>query len=260
MIFDLEYKQEILEEEIEDNILEQQTKHQNLQLEIQKLDAALNMTVSHWEDMKSGHKEFANKTLEMLASIIDMANPPNEQDKNDNNDNIDGLDVIDDTEESTTANPSSSTEYPRYYNCSSVRKFAPSEVKCTASSEFSPRYSCAKAFDGVLAIGKQKSAWASKGEGIGAWIEARFENLKSIHQLKLLQRHYPGEANKKIEIQFKDSKHYATLPAKGDKHWNIIKLPNSVVTDVIKISVKEVYGTVNNGFKEIQILGCDFQS
>ena len=94
---------------------------------------------------------------------------------------------------------------------------------------------------------------------MGAWIEASWGGPRAVKQIKLLQRHYPGEANKKIELEFGNTglRHTATLRAKGDKHWNIIKLSNGVITDRVRITVKEVYGTLNNGFKEIQFLGCE---
>ena len=146
-----------------------------------------------------------------------------------------------------------------------MTKIAPAEVTCTASSQFSRKFGCKKAFDGHLAIGKQRNSWASAGEGVGAWIEARFVDkerqpvVKVIHQLKLLQRHFPGEANKKVEIQFGEGgpRQVATLPARGDKHWNIIKLSSGVVADRVRVTVREVYGTVNNGFKEIVMFGCN---
>ena len=43
-----------------------------MQLEVSKLEAALNMTVSHWAQMRSGHGEFANRTLTILNSLLDM--------------------------------------------------------------------------------------------------------------------------------------------------------------------------------------------
>ena len=49
-----------------------------------------------------------------------------------------------------------------------------------------------KAFDGVLAMGRKKSAWASRGEGVGAWIHAEFNKMKAVSQIKLLQRVFPG--------------------------------------------------------------------
>jgi hypothetical protein len=75
--------------------------------------------------------------------------------------------------------------------------------------------------------------------------------------MKILQRHFPGESNKKIELQLSSGwKQTARLPAKGDRHWNIIGLSSAVITDWVRITVKEVYGKVNNGFKEIQFFGC----
>ena len=47
-----------------------------------------------------------------------------------------------------------------------------------------------------------------------------------------------------------------TISVQGDRHWNIISLSKPVMASWVKITVKAVYGTVNNGFKEIQIFGC----
>ena len=146
-------------------------------------------------------------------------------------------------------------------NCSDVEKFPPSEITCEASSQLHRRYGCKKAFDGLLSVGKKKNSWASKGEGVGAWIKATFSSKKSISQLKLLQRNFPGEANKKVEIEFSPRmEQLATLPAKGDRHWNIIKLSRNIPAEYVKITVKEVYGHANNGFKEIEIYGCDYNN
>ena len=59
-----------MEDEIETNALDQSLRLADLQMEILKLETALNMTVSHWAEMKSGHGEFANKTLTVLASLM----------------------------------------------------------------------------------------------------------------------------------------------------------------------------------------------
>ena len=41
----------------------------------------------------------------------------------------------------------------------------------------------------------------------------------------MLQRHWVHEANKKVLLQFENNvMAAATLPAKGDRHWNIIKV------------------------------------
>jgi hypothetical protein len=46
------------------------------------------------------------------------------------------------------------------------------------------------------------------------------------------------------------------LCLQGDRHWNIISLSRAVAASWVKITIKEVYGRVNNGFKEIQFFGC----
>ena len=263
MIADLESTQEVLEEEIESSALAESLNHADLQLQILKLEAALNLTVSHAAELRAGHSALANRTLALLASVVELARttapPPDTS-------TIDGVEVTPAPAPSPAPAPGPAPQdQPRFRNCSEVTKIAPAEVTCTASSQFSRKFGCKKAFDGHLSIGKQRNSWASAGEGVGAWIEARFVDkerqpvVKVIHQLKLLQRHFPGEANKKVEIQFGEGgpRQVATLPARGDKHWNIIKLSSGVVADRVRVTVREVYGTVNNGFKEIVMFGCN---
>ena len=42
-----------------------------------------------------------------------------------------------------------------------------------------------QAFDSKLKIGKKGSAWASRGEGVGAWILATFSRPVKIVKLKV---------------------------------------------------------------------------
>ena len=104
--------------------------------------------------------------------------------------------------EEETVNNSTSPARKLFQNCTQPAKFKPKQITCEASSVFNRNFGCKKAFDGKLAIGKAKSAWASKGEGVGAWIKASFNQAYAVTQLKLLQRHFPGESNKKVEILF----------------------------------------------------------
>ena len=150
-----------------------------------------------------------------------------------------------------------------------------------------------QAFDNKLKIGKEGSAWASRGEGGGAWILATFSRPVKIVKLKvgllnpqrskvsvrmipgqILQRHNPVESNKQISLDTSSGwSQTANLPSKVnifvekisvsefqvDHHWNVISLSKPVTTSWLKITVKLLYGTVNNvnnGFKEIQIFGC----
>jgi len=264
----IDFRQEVMEEEAEQNQYNQESRNEDFDLEIMKLETALNLTVSHWAELKSGHSEFANRTLDLLNDLVELSQRTT---PDANEEEIDSIEAIEDnditkppdqgisvtTESSSVAGSTTITAKPVFQNCTNEKKIPPSAITCEASSEFNRKFGCRKAFDGNLSIGKRKNAWASKGEGVGAWIMAKFDKTYAVNQLKILQRHFPGESNKQVEIQFSSGlKQLATLPAKGDKHWNIVRLSNGVLTSSVKVTVKEVYGTVNNGFKEIQIFGC----
>ena len=106
-------------------------------------------------------------------------------------------------------------------NCHYPKPFDPSEITCQASTELDTESGCKQAF----LVGKKKSSWASKGEGVGAWIKATFPSKKYITKLKLLQRNFPGEANEMVEICVRRpppgssclQEHLATPEKKGDK-------------------------------------------
>ena len=125
---------------------------------------------------------------------------------------IDGVEAdLDKTEQvpesgsgSTTTSPQAgpgSSSPPPSSKCSGpkVKKLKPGNITCTASSYFGPRWNCKKvtfqnipiyplnvqAFDNQLKIGKKGSAWASKGEGVGAWILATFSTPVKIVKLKV---------------------------------------------------------------------------
>ena len=128
-------------------------------------------------------------------------------------------------------------------------------INCEASSQLNEEHDCWKAFDGFC---NRNNGWASKGEGVGAWIKATLSSEKLVSNLKLRQRNMPGEGNKKVEIEVSPTEnHLDTLRLKGDRSWNNIKLSRNVLTKYVKITIKEVYGQVNNGFKEIEIYECD---
>ena len=92
---------------------------------------------------------------------------------------------------------------------------------------------------------------------MGAWVLATFSRKVEITKIKVLQRHNPGEANRSVRLETSEGwSKGASLPAKGDRHWNIISFSKPVVAAWVKITITEVYGTVNNGFKEIQFFGC----
>jgi len=145
-------------------------------------------------------------------------------------------------------------------SCANPKLLESSMITCTASSEYSGDYVCQKAFDGPGKMPCEddwKNGWATKGEGVGAWIKAEFVEVIAIKKLRIKQRIGSWEQNSGIEIAFdggvkKDFK----LDVKGCKSWNIINLSEPVATRTMKIRISSVYGTDNNGFKEIEIYGC----
>merc|ERR1719326_381175 len=56
-------------------------------------------------------------------------------------------------------------------------------VSCEASSEAGEAYGCRSAFDS-----KDDTAWATDGEGTGAWIDATFEGSWDIDAVTILQK------------------------------------------------------------------------
>lgn len=138
MLADLDMKQEIMEEELESQALDQTLKLADLQMEILKLEAALNMTVSHWAEMKSGHGEFANKTLAVLASLMKLATRvTTESPASSTMDDVEA----EDEEEVTPAPEDSPSSTPLvFHNCTELVKFESSDISCTASSEFNRKF------------------------------------------------------------------------------------------------------------------------
>ena len=81
-----------------------------------------------------------------------------------------------------TSTPSTQTNTS---DCQAPKKVKPRAITCTSSSSLAPNWSCRKAFDNVLKIGKAGSAWASRGEGRGAWIMATFDREVRLTKIKV---------------------------------------------------------------------------
>jgi len=146
-------------------------------------------------------------------------------------------------------------------SCADPKLLESSRITCTASSEYSGDWGCQKAFDGEAPCNQNwpysGTSWATKGEGVGAWIKAEFVEVIAIKKLRIKQRFSMVEQSSGIEIAFdggvkKDFK----LGVKGCYSWNIINLSEPVATRTMKIRISSVYAKVNNGFKEIEIYGC----
>jgi len=124
---------------------------------------------------------------------------------------------------------------------------------CTASSEYSSTWSCMKAFDGVTAQGRKASAWASKGEGAGSWIQANFKAPAELSKFSYMQRECQCEHNKGIVLEFSDGSIQSFILSKSNL-LQTFKL-DMVTTTYVKVYIITTYTKVNNGAKEIQFFG-----
>jgi len=238
---------ERVQKEAEESWLEGDKLNEEFSAELAKIASALNNSFSHWKELQAGHTEVAERTMEILAALQGVRSALSRSTERD----------MEAVPSSGPLSPPPSAPSPTCTG-SQIKKLKPGNI--TASSHIGPVCSCEKAFDNKLKIGKEGSAWASRGEGGGAWILATFSRPVKIVKLKILQRHNPVESNKQISLDTSSGwSQTANLPSKVDHHWNVISLSKPVTTSWLKITVKLLYGTVNNvnnGFKEIQIFGC----
>lgn len=61
-----------------------------------------------------------------------------------------------------------------------------SSAHCTASSQYSPNWSCKKA------LIEGPTTWASKGQGVGAWIEFNLPAGTNVAEVHVAQRNNKG--------------------------------------------------------------------
>ncbi len=73
---------------------------------------------------------------------------------------------------------------------------------CTGqSSHFNAQFDCSNALDGKLST---ENEWASKGEGVGAYMTVQFTKRCTIDRIRLVQRVSHKELNREIQLCFED--------------------------------------------------------
>eukprot|EP01047_Picozoa_sp_COSAG01_P017021 COSAG01_NODE_889_length_12914_cov_3.351775_1_plen_4223_part_10 len=121
-------------------------------------------------------------------------------------------------------------------------------VSCAASTMFSTSQSCQKAFDGMIT-----TDWVTKGQGVGAWIRFDLQGAnQTVNLLKIRQRD-GSEKNQDCLVSFSDGTS-VTITLANDNSVQSVALP-TVTTTYVKLEIKSVYHTINNGFKEVEIWG-----
>jgi hypothetical protein len=114
---------------------------------------------------------------------------------------------------------------------------------CVASSE-KENYKCEAAFNGKLRD-QEGGMWASNNEGIGAWIIVNFKGLYQLSRFQYKDRKNPAERNSKIELTFSGGE-TVIYNLKNTDEVHDLKI-ESIKTTMVKITIRGVYGTINNG-------------
>ena len=153
--------------------------------------------------------------------------------------------------------------YDRETSCENPRLLADHEIVCTASSEHSPPWSCEKAFDKTATEdweNEEGNTWATKGKGVGAWIKAYFKKPHQVKKIQLIQRANEDERNREVELEFSEGETKKWVLEKGRQSTQIqssLTLGSAILTRSLKVTITEVFNTINNGWEEVKIYVCD---
>ena len=140
-------------------------------------------------------------------------------------------------------------------------------TSCSASSEYSKNFICENAYGAhgaFAANGNSHTEWATRGEGVGSWIELDFQEPIYINSMMYINRAY-GEANRRVKLTFSDGSSQEPdqdlwRPPNYQPGWaeeaetrekSTVPL-NGVGTSSVKIEVLEVWSINNNGAREIE--------
>ena len=94
-------------------------------------------------------------------------------------------------------------------------------------------------------IDEENGMWATRNEGQGAWISIKFKQLIQLSRLEYINRRNPAERNSIIELTY-DNGDIQTINLKNTSEIREINL-KPIKTTSVKILIKSVYGTINNG-------------
>jgi len=122
---------------------------------------------------------------------------------------------------------------------------SPAYSECNSSSFWESNWKCENGLNGQNRD-TEGGIWASRREGIGAWIEVTLKDSYHLTRVEIKNRRNAQERNSLLEILFSN----------GRKQ--LVKLPNSediiniaidppMKSNKIRFTIKGVYGTINNG-------------
>ncbi len=90
------------------------------------------------------------------------------------------------------------------------------------------------------------SMWYTRAQGVGSWLQVVFKGIYIVTKFQYRNRRNPNERNKVIELEFSngDKQKFTLLNTYNIQTFNV----KQVQTSYIIVKVREVYGTINNGF------------
>lgn len=123
---------------------------------------------------------------------------------------------------------------------------SPAFQKCEVSSKIIDEgWNCEASLSGKM-NDNDASMWASNGQGIGAWISIKFKAQYQITKIQVKDRS-GNERNSKLELSFGSTGgDPIVIDLKNIDEIQEFPIP-PVVASEIKITVKSVYSTINNG-------------
>jgi len=117
--------------------------------------------------------------------------------------------------------------------------------ECTESSRLNNFWACRQGLLGRF-VDKEGNMWASKNEGVNAWLQVNFNNLYQVTKIEYQNRNNPNERNSKITAFFSGDEPFEMV-LKNNAEKTTYKVEPPILTSLVKFVVNSVYGTINNG-------------
>ncbi len=117
--------------------------------------------------------------------------------------------------------------------------------QCDQSSYSKGNWKCHNGLNGK-SNNTEGSMWASKSEGIGAWVSVEFKALYQITKLKFTNRRNPAERNSLIVATFSNGQDFE-MKLKNLDEVQKFKIDQPIIVTSVKFKIKGVYGAINNG-------------
>ena len=123
---------------------------------------------------------------------------------------------------------------------------SPTIASCTASTEYSASYLCAKAFDGSTSSSGQ---WASTG-AVNEWIKLTFAAASTIDTMHYFNR-APADSAKHVLLEFSDGTNATARYIAYNEYDGYPHRFPAVTTTYVKITNQAVWLATNVGAAEI---------